>query len=205
MNYKYQNITISGLPGCGSTTLLRKLIEHLEPEGWRGFSGGEFMRAYAEEKGLFDPSSGHHHTAEDYEDDFDRQVDMGLREKLSTENHWILESWLSGFLGQGVGGSLKVLMTCSDDAVRIDRIVNRDNVDVATAKESIDKRYRTNLEKWTRMYRPEWEQWVVAAGKATADDPIDFWRPDLYDIVIDTFSSNKQETLEIVLDAITAK
>lgn len=199
-----RNITISGLPGCGSTTLLTKLRddESLRVHGWKGFSGGEFMRVYAEEKGLFDKSSGHHHSAAHYEDDFDRQVDFGMRSKLTDEKHWILESWLSGFFAQGVDGVLKVLMMCSDDAVRIDRIVNRDGVTIDSAKQNMQDRYEANLAKWQRMYAAEWREWVVDAGTMSADDPIDFWAPDLYDIVIDTYSTTKDQAVEIVLHAI---
>ena len=128
--FVYQNITISGLPGCGSTTLLNQLKndELLEYAGWNGFSGGEFMRAYALEKGMFKENGGLHHAATDYEDDFDRQVDMGIREKVSTEEGWIIESWLSGFMAQRVDKTLKILMKCSYYSRRIDRIVNRDGV-----------------------------------------------------------------------------
>ena len=129
MQQKYQNITISGLPGCGSTTLLGLLKEELSQDQWVAFSGGEFMRAYAIEKGLFNPAQTTHHSAAVYNDDFDRQVDYGIREKVSTQSKWIIESWLSGFMAQNVPGTLKVLMICSDDAVRVDRIVNRDGVD----------------------------------------------------------------------------
>lgn len=202
---QYHNLTISGLPGCGSTTLLKLLKEELGLDGWRGFSGGEFMRAYATEKGLFDASQGVHHDATVYTDDFDRQVDMGMREKLREEEHWILESWLSGFFAQGVPKVLKVLMLCSDDAVRIDRIVNRDKISVTEAKEHIHERKTKNLAKWGRMYENEWKEWVVGAGKATADEPIDFWKPELYDLVIDTFSLNQQQSLEKVFDALEAK
>src|SRR5258706_10750565 len=97
----YRNITISGLPGSGSTTLLKLLKKELEPQGWKGFSGGEFMRAYALEHGSFQEQEGLHHDSSHYSDDFDRQVDMDMRHKLETENHWIIESWLSGFLAQG--------------------------------------------------------------------------------------------------------
>lgn len=202
--FLYRNITISGLPGCGSTTLLNLLKnnEILEFSGWTGFSGGEFMRAYAIEKGLFKESGDLHHSATDYEDDFDRQVDMGIREKVSTDQGWIIESWLSGFMAQGVEGTLKVLMKCSDDAVRIDRIVNRDGVTPQDAKENIRKRLDQNLSKWRRMYSAEWNKWLVETGRVKDSDPIDFWREDLYDIVIDTYSTNQQETLQIVLDAI---
>lgn len=200
--FNYRNITISGLPGCGSTTLLRGIKDALEFDGWKGFSGGEFMREYAKEKGLFKEEAGMHHDSRHYEDDFDKQIDFGMREKLQTEEHWVLEAWLSGFLAQGVPGVLKVLMTCSDDAVRIDRIVNRDGVHVDEAKKNMQERYDANLAKWSRLYGDQWKEWVVATGKVAAEAPIDFWRPDLYDVVIDTYSQNKEETLQIVLDAI---
>lgn len=199
---QYKNITISGLPGCGSTTLLTLLKEALEKEQWVGFSGGEFMRSYAIEKGLFNPAQSTHHSATVYNDDFDRQVDYGIREKVTSQEKWIIESWLSGFMAQNVPGTLKVLMTCSDDAVRVDRIVNRDGVDVKEAKKSIQGRYQSNLEKWQRMYNKEWQEWVVATGKLPETSAIDFWRPELYDLVIDTFSNNREKTLQLVLDAI---
>lgn len=200
--YRYHNVTISGLPGCGSTTLLNLLRERLKFDGWTGFSGGDFMRAYAAEKGLFDDVHKAHHDATVYSEDFDRQVDLGMREKLQTEQGWILEAWLSGFFAQGVANTFKVLMVCSDDAVRIDRLVNRDSVTVEEAKQHIQERYDKNYGKWSRMYKQEWNDWVVKAGKVTESDPIDFWRPDLYDCVIDTYSVNQQQALETVLNAI---
>jgi cytidylate kinase len=203
--FNFRNITISGLPGCGSTTLLTGLKDALQFDGWKGFSGGEFMREYAKEKGLFDEKAGLHHDARHYEDDFDRKIDFGMRDKLATEENWILEAWLSGFLAQGVPGVLKVLMICSDDAVRVDRIVNRDGVHVLEAKKNMQERYDANLAKWSRLYCKQWQEWVVASGKVPAEAPIDFWRPDLYDVVIDTYSQNKEDSLKIVLDAITKK
>lgn len=201
-NFKFKNITISGLPGSGSTTLLSLLKNSLKFDGWTGFSGGEFMRKYAVEKGLYDDSNKIHHDAAAYGDDFDRQIDMGIREKLGEQERWIIESWLSGFLAQGLSGVCKVLMICSDDSVRVDRIVNRDEVNVEEAKLHIHNRYKTNLEKWTRLYNQEWKDWVIDAGLATTDEPIDFWKPELYDVVIDTYSQNQQQALEVVINAI---
>lgn len=199
---KYHNITISGLPGSGSTTLLKHLRATLEEQGWQGFSGGEFMRAYAQAKGLFEEKGGLHHDASHYEDDFDRQIDYGMRERLSTEKNWILESWISGFMAQQVPGVLKVLLTCSEDAVRVDRIVNRDQVSVDEAKENIQNRVKNNVTKWRRMYANEWNDWVVQTGKANSAEEIDFWKPDLYDVVIDTYSTDPQQTLDRVLEAL---
>lgn len=199
---KYNNITISGLPGGGSTTLLKLLRERLEFEGWRGFSGGEFMRHYALEHGSFEEQKGLHHDASHYSDDFDRQVDMDMRRKLSNQKKWIIESWLSGFLAQGVPEVLKVHVFCSDDAIRIDRIVNRDGVTVDEAKANMSTRYQNNLVKWRRMYAGEWREWVVDRDLALPNEPINFWKENLYDVLIDTYSTNKEQTLQTVLDAL---
>lgn len=203
----YKNITISGLPGSGSTTLLNSLREHpdLKFHNWSGFSGGEYMRDYAHQQGLLDAEGQLHHTANAYPEDFDREVDMSMRARLQTEDHWILESWLSGFFAQGVPGVLKVLMMCSNTAVRVDRIVNRDQVTADAALENMNHRYRTNSAKWRRMYKQEWHDWVVAAGIMQPSDPIDFWHPNLYDIVIDTYSTNQLEAVELVLNAINSQ
>lgn len=160
------------------------------------------MRAYAIEKGIFKPNSGIHHAATDYEDEFDRKVDYGIREKLQETEQGIYEAWLTGFMAQGIEGVLKVLVHCDEDAVRIDRIVNRDKVNVEEAKHHIFDRERKNVEKWRRMYQKEWEEWVVKRGVVGKDEAIDFWNPKLYDLVIDTFSHSREETLDLTLKAL---
>ena len=181
--YRYQNITISGLPGCGSTTLLKMLKEELMFDGWKGFSGGEFMRAYAAEKGLFDPSTKLHHSAAHYEDDFDRQVDMGMREKLSKESKWIIESWLSGFMARKLKNTLRVLLVCSNDALKIDRVANRDKVTIEQAKKFIKEREENNFMEWKKIY-----------------GNYNFWSPKYYHLIIDTYSSGPLQTVGKVLD-----
>jgi cytidylate kinase len=197
MAKKYKNITISGLPGAGSTVLAKKLADI---SGWKYFCGGDFMRAYAIEKGLFNKGGNLHHDATVYNDDFDRQVDFGMRKKLISDNGNVLDSWLSGFMGQGVEGTLKVLVWCSDDGIRVDRIVNRDKVNVEEAKKHIFEREEKNYLKWSRMYESEWNEWVVQPGVVGSTEKIDFWHQNLYDLVIDTYSHSKTETLELVLE-----
>lgn len=196
---KYKNISVSGLPGAGSTTLGKHLAQHL---GFTYYSGGDFMRSYAIEKGYFDPKETVHHAATVYPEDFDRQCDYGVRERMKTGRGCVYESWLSGFLAQQVEGTYKILVYCSDDAVRVDRIANRDDVTIAEAKEHIFAREQKNLEKWAKMYAKEWEEWVVNPKTLTFSDPVYFWRSELYDLAIDTFRLGKEETLEKVLDLI---
>jgi predicted cytidylate kinase len=181
---KYKNITISGRVGAGSSTLLKQLKTYLEPLGWKFFSGGEFMRQYAIDKGLISAHDAGHHKATVYSDDFDRQVDYGMKERLQKEENLVLESDLSGFMAQGIPGVLKVLLVC-DDALRIDRVANRDNVTILEAKEHVLGRAAENVEKWKRLY-----------------GDYDFWEPKNFDLVINTYSNSKIETVGKVLDAL---
>lgn len=188
----YRNITISGEVATGTSTLIEFLKKEPALKEWEFFSGGEFMRQYAQTNGLFPKDAKIHHAASVYSDAFDRNVDYRMRESLSTKDHQVFEAWLSGFFAQKIAGVLKILLTCSDDAVRIDRIVNRDGVSVEEAKEHIKSREQQNVAKWVRLYKKEWDEWV---GKPA----INFWDPDLYDLVIDTYSHSKEETLALVV------
>lgn len=157
------------------------------------------MRQYAIDNGYFDPAQSVHHAATAYPADFDRKVDYQMRENLLTKQGYVYESWLSGFLAQGAPDVLKVLVYCSDDAVRVDRIANRDNVTIEEAKEHIFTREDKNLRKWIEMYSNEWGEWVVNPKTLDAKAPIYFWRNELYDLAIDTFRLGKEETLEKVI------
>lgn len=180
--FNYRNITISGGVGSGTTTLSKLLKAKLEPLGWKFFNGGEFMRDYAIKNNLFDAKNQLHHEATVYSDDFDKQVDYGMKDRLTKENNLVLEAWLSGFMAQGVEGVLKVLLVCSDDAIRVDRVTNRDNSTVEEAKKHIFEREEKNFVKWKRLYGDH-----------------NFWDPKLYDLVIDTYKFSREETLGIVL------
>jgi predicted cytidylate kinase len=180
--FNYRNITISGGVGSGTTTLSKLLKEKLEKSGWKFFNGGEFMRDYAIKNKLFDPKNQLHHEATVYSDDFDKKIDFGMKDRLQKENNLVLESWLSGFMAQGVEGVLKILLVCSDDAIRVDRVVNRDNSSVDAAKTHIFEREEKNFAKWKRLYGDH-----------------NFWDPKLYDLVIDTYKFSREETLGIVL------
>lgn len=181
---KYRNIVISGRVGTGSSTLLSELKKYLEPLGWRFFSGGEFMRQYAIEHGLIDKNDPKHHYATAYSDDFDRQVDYGMKERLEKNEKQVLEADLAGFMSRGVGGVMKILLVCQDD-VRVDRVSNRDDVTIDEAKEHVFHREQENVKKWKRLY-----------------GDYDFWDPKDYDLVIDTYSNSKIETVDKVLDAL---
>ena len=192
----YRNITISGLPGAGSSTLGKALAKVLK---WKYFSGGDFMRAYAIEKGLFDGKDKTHHDATVYSKDFDYQVDFGMRKTLQKKSGRILDSWLSSFMAQQVDGVLKILVYCSRNVIRVDRIVNRDNLTIKQAKEHIFYREKKNVGKWQKIYRKQWKEWIIDKGVVKKDKKVWFWYSEMYDICIDTYKNSKRETLKLAL------
>lgn len=169
---RYRNITITGKICTGSTTLAIGLQEKL---GWKYRNTGQLFRDYMAknktplENTTSSPDSIHH------------ELDNYVINQLKKGKEQIFEGWLTGFMARGIPGVLKVLLVC-DEALRIDRLVNRDNMTVSQAKKHIKKREAENFKKWSEMY------------KAT-----DFWEPRHYDLVIDTYSNSKEESLEKVL------
>ncbi|MBI3385847.1 cytidylate kinase family protein [Candidatus Gottesmanbacteria bacterium] len=182
---KYSSIAISGRPGAGRSTLLKNLKSVLAPWGWEFFSGGDWARKFAIESGKHKPNDKTHHKATDYGDNIDHQIDSAMRKKLSSpDNHVVVESWIAGWNMRKLPHVLKVLLMC-DESLRIDRIVNRDNLTVEDAKAHLADRERENIGKWKRMYGVS-----------------DFWDPKYYDLVINTYSHGPKETLDLVLQAL---
>lgn len=183
--FKYASVAISGPPGAGRSTLLKNLRSYLEPLGWDFFSGGDWSRKYAIENGRHKSDDPTHHLATDYGEDIDHKIDDAMRKKISDPTvHMVIESWIAGWNARGIPHVLKVLLMC-DDALRIDRIVNRDDVSVEDAKLHLRQREEANLSKWKRMYGTD-----------------DFWNPKYYDLIINTYSHGPNQTQEIVLQAL---
>ena len=97
----------------------------------------------------------------------------------------IIESWLSGFDAQGIGGVYKIFVVCSEDSVRVDRLVNREKMTIEEAKNHLKTREEENLRKWEKLYGTR-----------------DIWNPKLYDLIIDTYTNGPQQTLDLALKAI---
>ena len=182
---KYSSVAISGRPGAGRSTLLRNLTLIVKPLGWETFSGGDWARQFAIKTGKHNAADPRHHKATDYGDDVDHKIDAAMRKKLSDPAvHVAVESWIAGWNMRGLRHVLKVLLMC-DDALRIDRVVNRDNISVTDAKKHLREREKANVNKWKRMY-----------------GVTDFWDPKYYDLVINTYSHGPKETLDLVLQAL---
>ena len=175
----YRVITISGRVASGATTLSCGLKEVLN---WRLFNGGEIYRQYARENGI--PLE----RTDLSRDDYHLKLDEYIKKKLTSGKNIIVESWLAGFDAQGIKGVYKIFVNCSSNALRVDRIVNRDKLTIDQAKEHLKIREEENLKKWERLYRTR-----------------DFWNPGLYDLVIDTYKYGPTETLNLALHTLGFK
>lgn len=181
MEYKYSRITISGKIAVGTSTLAKKLEQIL---GWKYINAGAIQRQYDREHNLNENKIG----ALSRPDEHEKAIEAMTKKMLQTESNIIYEAWLAGFVAQGISGVLKVLLICSNDAIRVDRIVNRDNLTVDEAKHFIKQREEENIVKWQKLY-----------GKHK------FWDPKFYDLVIDTYASGAMETMGKVLDKLGYK
>lgn len=173
---KWRNITVSGRAANGATTLSKFLAEKLD---WNLINPGQMYRDYAKTNNI--PLE----KTQLSEDKYHLELDTFVKEKLKKEKNLIIESWLSGFDAQGISDIFKIFVTCSDDSVRIDRLVNRDKMTIEEAKIHLKTREEENIKKWEKLYGTR-----------------DFWNPELYDLVIDTYKNGPTETLEIALKAL---
>lgn len=184
-----RNITISGRIGTGKTTLAVKLGETL---GWEVLDGGKLFRKITEELG-----ESIVHTRQ-RPDKFDLEYEDKIKKLLKEEKHRVVQSHLAGFDAQGIDGVFKILVICRDENgddkadIRIDRLMNRDGISLEDAKHEILEREKQNLEKFRRLYADNDQNWV-------------YWDQKYYDLVVNTYSLNAQDSLKLVLEKIGYK
>jgi len=183
-------ITVSGRIASGSTTLAHQLAKTL---GWRHVEGGEiFWEAVRARLGLGEKDTN---LRPDQEDTL---FDAQLKQILKEDKNIVLETKLAGFNAQGIPGIYKILVICADKdgndqaQIRIDRLVNREKVSIAKAKEEVLEREKNDLGKWRRLYAQNDLLWT-------------YWQKSYYDIVVNTYEHDSKEALDMVLKEINSK
>jgi CMP/dCMP kinase len=183
------NITVSGRIASGSTTLAKKLAEIL---GWKHIEGGDIFWEAVRTKLHLDSKD-----TDKRPDVEDEEFDASLKKMLKDQKNLVLETKLAGFNAQGIDGVFKILVIChhhgeDQTQIRVDRLVNRENLTTETAKEEVIEREENDLGKWRRMYADNDTSWT-------------YWNEEYYDLVINTFDHNAEESLKIALEAVGLK
>jgi len=145
-------ICISGLPGCGKSTVAKKLAQKYR---LRYISGGDALKELAVEAG-FKPSGedwweteeGRRFLNKRMEDpNFDRKVDEKLIE-IAKEGNVVLDSWTMPWL---LDEGFKIWLDASLD-VRAARAAKRDKIDFEEAKKLIREREKKTREIYSKLY-----------------------------------------------------
>ena len=145
-------ICISGLPGCGKSTVAKKLAQKYK---LRYISGGDALKELAVEAG-FKPSGedwweteeGRRFLNKRMEDsNFDRKVDEKLIE-IAKEGNVILDSWTMPWL---LDEGFKIWLDASLE-VRAARAAKRDKIDFEEAKKLIREREKKTREIYSKLY-----------------------------------------------------
>jgi CMP/dCMP kinase len=183
-------ITVSGRIGAGSTSLAKNLAKTLN---WKHIEGGEiFWEVVRTKRSLAAKETNLRPDTDDLL--FDNQ----LKKILEEERHVILETKLAGFLAQGLKDVFKIVTLCEDSdgrdtpEIRIDRLVNREQIPMDDAKAEVLEREENDLAKWRSLYMHGDTSWI-------------YWDRKYFDFVVNTFSHNAEESLQLVLTTIGHK
>jgi cytidylate kinase len=181
---KIRNITISGRIASGTTTLAKGLAQAL---GWEVLEGGELFKKIHDEMNLSEVD------VHKRPDSFDLEYEEKIKGMLKDLDHQIIQSHLSGFDAKDIPGVYKILVVCENHEgidmqdIRIDRLVNRRGISVEDAKNEVRDREQNNLDKWRRLYANNDSSWV-------------YYDPKYYDLVVNTYSHDKENSLKFVLE-----
>ncbi|HUD04744.1 MAG TPA: cytidylate kinase family protein [Patescibacteria group bacterium] len=181
-----RNITISGRIGAGATTLAKKLSGVLN---WPLLEGGDLFEKIHKQLNISQVD------VLQRPDSFDLQFEVQIKKILTEEKQQIIQSHLAGFDIQGLAGVYKILVICQDPQgedkadIRIDRLMNRDGISLQEAKHEALVREEENLEKFRKLYAHNDQSWI-------------YWNPKYYDLIVNTYSLNREEALEFVLEKI---
>ncbi|WP_222918934.1 (d)CMP kinase [Natrinema sp. SYSU A 869] len=168
-------VTVSGPPGCGATTLCKRLADAM---GCPYVSGGDIFRELADDR---DMNLNQLTAKADESDEIDRALDQRLQqiaEKWGMANKpFILESRLAGWLA-GDRADLRIWLDAPED-VRLNRI---------------DDRMETEAEMRVRE--------VSEAGRYQSYYEIDIGNRTFYDLHINTARWSKTGVFTLVRAAI---
>ena len=145
-------ICVSGMTGSGKSTVAKRLADKY---GLDYFSGGNALRALAQEKGYNSDMNGWWESAEGLnflqqrmrEPEFDRRIDNKLLE-LAKKGNIVLDSWTMPWL---LNEGFKIWLDASPQ-VRAKRVVMRDAISNEEALKALTEKDEKTRQIYRRLY-----------------------------------------------------
>jgi predicted cytidylate kinase len=169
-------ITISGLPGAGTSTVARAVAARL---GLERLDGGSVFRAMAADRELSLAEFG---AIAEGDPAFDLELDRRLAERAH-QGDVVLESRLAGWIATNEGlVALRVWVAC-DDGERARRVAARDGGSAAAAARTNEAREASEAARYLAYYG------------------IDLADRSIYELVLDSTSATPDSLVDTVVEA----
>jgi len=168
-------ITISGLPGSGTTTVAKILASKLN---YKLISAGEVFRQLAREKGY---SLEEFSKYAESNPDIDLYIDKLQKELAEKEENAIVEGRLSGWMIKDA--DLKVWIFADED-VRYARVAKREGKDVVEIRKKTKSREEYEKSRYRKFYGIDIDDWSI------------------YHLIINSGHFDAESIAEIILKAV---
>jgi len=166
-------ITISGLPGSGTTTVAKILAEKLD---FPLISAGEVFRKLADEKNM---SLEQFSMYAEMNPEIDKLIDSKQREEALKQENAVVEGRLSGWM---VPADLKVWIYC-DESIRYERVARREKKPFDAVKSETRMREEIEKRRYMKIYG------------------IDIEDKNIYHLMINSGKFSANQIVEIILKA----
>jgi cytidylate kinase len=168
-------ITVSGLPGSGTTTLAEALSSRFDLEH---VSSGDVFRAMARERGVTLAEFGR--IAEE-DPEIDKEIDERQREIARDRDDLVMEGRLSGWMVEDA--DLRVWLAAPLE-VRAERVADREEQTVGEARAEIEEREGSEAKRYREIHG------------------IDIEDLSIYDLVVDTSRWDKEGVAAVATTAV---
>jgi len=140
------NITISGHPGSGTSTLVGQLEQHFS---WSSLNGGQIFREQAKAHGMSLEEFGQLCTSNL---EVDRELDEILKERMLSETSEIIESRLAGWWAYQLNiDCVRVWLSVSPEE-RARRVTQREGISIEVAHKANELRRSVDLSRFQELY-----------------------------------------------------
>ena len=170
------NITISGLPGSGKTTVAELLERKL---GMKYIYSGQVFREKAKIYGM---TLAEFSAYAEHRPEIDQEIDETQKDILLKGNV-ILEGRLAGWIAYKHSIPARKIWLQCDQPTRIQRIVKREGTDLEKKKKETLQRELSEKKRYKEYYQ------------------IDISDTSIYDMIIDTTKKTPQEIVHMIISA----